>query len=198
MFANQASVVERNRDRLVAAAAEVFMEAGYRASLDKIIARAGVVRQTLYNHFSCKDELFVEAIRRLSAAIVITLEGDPGDVRETLVSFGTMIRAMALSPQGIAMYRILIAEAPRFAKLARSAYAEGSGKGHKQLTAFLRKAMNGGLLRRDDPKLAASMLLGMLVSADRDRCLFGVQDIAKCEAAEVNRAIDCFLRAYAP
>lgn len=52
------------RDRLIAAALELFAEKGFRSSTTKELAkRAGVTEKTLYAHFRSKDELFSEAIR---------------------------------------------------------------------------------------------------------------------------------------
>ncbi|MBN8764196.1 MAG: helix-turn-helix transcriptional regulator, partial [Thiobacillus sp.] len=50
------------RERLLAAACEAFCEEGYQVSIDHIAARAQVARQTLYNYFHSKDELFGEAV----------------------------------------------------------------------------------------------------------------------------------------
>jgi AcrR family transcriptional regulator len=47
----------RNRDRLLAAAAEVFAEEGADASLDAIARRAGVGSGTLYRHFPTREAL---------------------------------------------------------------------------------------------------------------------------------------------
>ncbi|WP_203993662.1 TetR/AcrR family transcriptional regulator [Virgisporangium aurantiacum] len=48
----------RNRDRLLAAATEVFAERGLDASLEEIARRAGVSIGTLYNHFPTRESLF--------------------------------------------------------------------------------------------------------------------------------------------
>lgn len=47
----------RNRDRLVAAAAELFTERGVDVPLDEIARRAGVSIGTLYNHFPNRGAL---------------------------------------------------------------------------------------------------------------------------------------------
>jgi transcriptional repressor AefR-like protein len=57
--------------------------------------------------------------------------------------------------------------------------------------------MDAGRLRRDDPELAAELLLGMLVGQDRIKRLFGVSCEEK-EAHRTTRMVDCFLRAYGP
>src|SRR5690348_17589396 len=48
----------RNRERVVAAAREVFAEYGYAVPLDRIAERAGVGPGTVYRHFASKQELF--------------------------------------------------------------------------------------------------------------------------------------------
>ncbi|MDY7106251.1 MAG: helix-turn-helix domain-containing protein [Actinomycetota bacterium] len=53
------SDARRNRERLVAAAAEVIAECGPDASLNEIAQRAGVGAGTLYRHFPTRDELLV-------------------------------------------------------------------------------------------------------------------------------------------
>ena len=48
----------RNRERVLAAAAELFAEAGQAVPLDDIAARAGVGPGTVYRHFPTKEALF--------------------------------------------------------------------------------------------------------------------------------------------
>lgn len=52
---------ERNRQRILAAAADVFTEQGLEVSLDEVARRAGVGVGTIYRRFADKDEL-VEAL----------------------------------------------------------------------------------------------------------------------------------------
>ena len=53
------------RDRLVAAAIELFYRHGFGAvGIDRVIAAAGVTKTTFYKHFESKDDLMVAAVRR--------------------------------------------------------------------------------------------------------------------------------------
>jgi AcrR family transcriptional regulator len=53
------------RERLVAAAIELFYRNGFGAvGIDQIIARAGVTKTTFYKHFEGKDDLMVAAVQR--------------------------------------------------------------------------------------------------------------------------------------
>jgi AcrR family transcriptional regulator len=53
------------RERLVAAAIELFYRNGFAAvGIDRVIASAGVTKTTFYKHFESKDELMVAAVKR--------------------------------------------------------------------------------------------------------------------------------------
>ncbi|MBV9351818.1 MAG: TetR/AcrR family transcriptional regulator [Mycobacterium sp.] len=53
------------RERIVAAAYELFTRRGIRAvGMDEVIERAGVARATVYRHFGSKDELVLAVLQR--------------------------------------------------------------------------------------------------------------------------------------
>ena len=53
------------RERLVAAAVELFYRQGFAAvGIDQVIAAAGVTKTTFYKHFEGKDDLMVAAVQR--------------------------------------------------------------------------------------------------------------------------------------
>jgi TetR/AcrR family transcriptional regulator, mexJK operon transcriptional repressor len=185
-----------NRERVLRAATSSFLSLGYRSSVDHIARRAGVAKQTVYHHFPSKDELFKEVARELAKRVLIELEAEPQDLRAGLLRFARAYRKRVLGAQGIATFRTVVPEVPRFPALARAMYAGSAGVLVERLAAYLSKAMTAGALRRDDPELAAELFLGMLVGQDRLKRLFGVA----CEENEARRAgriVDCFLRAYA-
>jgi len=184
------------RERLLAAACEAFCEEGYQVSIDHIAARAQVARQTLYNYFHSKDELFGEAVRHSIQSVLVTLDGD-GDVRATLLVFSDAYRARLLSPEGLAIFRTMVAEAPRFPELAKQFFRQGPHITRKRLARFLAHAMEAGQLRQADPDFAAEMLTAMLLDLDRLRGLINLQtDLLK--PSKTTQVVDCFLRAFAP
>jgi TetR/AcrR family transcriptional repressor of mexJK operon len=186
-----------NRERVLRAATSSFLAHGYRSSVDHIARRAGVAKQTVYHHFPSKDELFKEVARDLAKRVLVELESEPQDVRAGLLRFGRAYRERVLGPQGIATFRTVVPEVPRFPALARAMYAGSAGVLVSRIAAYLGKAMDSGRLRRDDPELAAELLLGMLVGQDRVKRLFGVSS-EENGARRAARIVDCFLRAYAP
>ncbi len=188
-----------SRQRLIQAAAEAFREEGYRASMDRIAERAGVARQTVYNHFPCKEDLFSEVARIAADTILVSLDGDEGGLRERLMRFAHAFRQRLLGDEGLAMFRTLSAEVPRFPALGQAFFDKGPKQTLDRLTAFLAAAMSDGHLRQDDPTFAAETLLGMLCGIEHTRRLFSIPARAlDADQAMVAKIIDCFLRAFAP
>jgi TetR/AcrR family transcriptional regulator, mexJK operon transcriptional repressor len=191
-------VPAENRERVLRAATSSFLAHGYGSSVDDIARRAGVAKQTIYAHFPSKDALFKEVAHDLTRRVLVELEGEPKDLRAGLVRFALAYRERVLSAEGIATFRAVMPEVPRFKALARSMYAASAGEMVRQLAAYLERAMQAGTLRRDEPLFAAELLLGMLVGHDRIKRLFGVERANGADAARSRQIVDCFLRAYQP
>ena len=95
---------QRNRERLVEAARQVFGEQGYDASLDEVAKRAGVGAGTLYRHFPSRDAL-MDAIMQSwvdrvndSTDKVLLHEGSPRDL--LLTWFETYVGLISLHKGG--------------------------------------------------------------------------------------------------
>jgi len=188
--------VPANRERVLRAATAAFTSDGYRASIDRIAHRAGVAKQTVYSYFPSKDELFKEVVREMASRVLVQLDADR-DVRAGLISFALAYRGRVLRAEGIAMFRTLAAEIPRFPSIARAIYAGGAGETARGLAQYLRRAMDAGELRRDDARFAAELFLGMLVGHDRIKRLFGGTQISgSAETRRATRIVDYFLRMY--
>jgi len=185
-----------NRERVLRAATSSFLARGYGSSVDDIARRAGVAKQTVYAHFPSKDALFKEVAHDLTRRVLVELESAPKDLRASLVRFAVAYRERALSAEGIATFRTVMPEVPRFRALAKSMYAASAGEMVRQLASYLERAMQAGKLRRDDPQFAAELLMGMLVGHDRIKRLFGVLSPSGSDAERSARIVDCFLRIY--
>src|SRR5215471_139830 len=122
-----------NRERVLRAATAAFLSDGYRSSVERIAQRAGVAKQTVYSHFLSKDHLFEEVAREMAKRVLVELEPQEGDAKEqtgdslraALLRFALAYREKVLGDEGIAMFRILVAEIPRFRTLARAIYQGG-------------------------------------------------------------------------
>lgn len=185
-----------SHQRLLEAATAAFAEEGYKVSIDRIASRAQVARQTLYNHFGSKDALFAEVVRQAIASILVALDGT-GPLRDRLLAFGTVYRKKLLSAEGLALFRTMTCEAPRFPELAAQFYREGPQTTRRRLAEILRQAMDAGELADGDALFAAEMLTAMLVYSDRLRGLLDTPPRIP-DVPRVTRVVDTFLRAFAP
>ncbi|MCE8017716.1 TetR/AcrR family transcriptional regulator [Halomonas sp. MCCC 1A17488] len=79
------------RDQLLATAERLFYEQGFHATgIDRIVAAAGVVRMTLYNHFSSKEALVAAVLKARHERFIASLDAataaaPPGQATRALV-----------------------------------------------------------------------------------------------------------------
>lgn len=112
---------ERNRQRILAAASEVFTERGLEATLDDVARHAGVGVATVYRRFPDKallaDALFEERINALAGLAVQAL--DAADPWEGLASFMTAAAEMLTSDRGLRQILMFAAHGHKRAGYAR-------------------------------------------------------------------------------
>lgn len=128
-FATAETEVNAKALTVLRAARNVFLTHGFSAATTDMIQReAGVSKSTVYAHYANKEALFVAVIEAECAAFTGTVRGiefRPGKLRETLTALARAYLEIVLSPVGLALYRVVIAEAPRFPNLARTLYLAG-------------------------------------------------------------------------
>jgi TetR/AcrR family transcriptional regulator, mexJK operon transcriptional repressor len=180
-----------HRERVLRAATNSFLARGYGSSVDDIARRAGVAKQTVYQHFANKDELFKAVAGDLAKRVLVKLEG--GDLRQSLIRFAVEYRKRALGAQGIATFRTLVPEVPRFRAVARDMYANTAGEMVRRLAEHLKQKLDA-----PDPAFSAEMLLSMLAGIDRMKRLFAVPPGPESETARATRIVDLFLKAHQP
>lgn len=194
---------EDRRDAILDVAHECFVAEGYGStSMSTIAARVGGSKGTLYNYFKSKEELFDAFLRRSCSRLQGHLEAAPqgGDPRERLVWIAREFLDHLLSPDAIAIYRVVVGEGERFPELARLFYEAGPRTGIAKTAALLKGLMDEGALRDGDPVLAAHQFKDLALSGVFNLRLWGViEDPTPTERAKrAETAVDTFLRAYAP
>ncbi|KIF74910.1 TetR family transcriptional regulator [Streptomyces sp. 150FB] len=94
----------RNRERIVAAAREIFVEYGPEAPLDEIARRAGIGNATLYRHFADRTSLIHDVVLSVMARTAdlaesgAAEEGDPFTALRHFVHAAADERIGALCP----------------------------------------------------------------------------------------------------
>lgn len=190
-------------DAITRAAAEIFLAEGFeRASLDQIAHRAGVSKQTIYNHFADKAALFKAICTALTETLTKPLrqQAPAADLRAALIRLGEDTLALMLRPHALDLHRLVINAAPRFPELGRIAYEAGAERMLDAITALLieRSQAGNGIARplgRSEAECLAEQFVGMLRGLHQLRGLLGVKPIAAARRkAYVAACVDTLIK----
>lgn len=188
------------RRAILDAAANAFLRDGFGlAGIDRIVEESGVSKRTLYAHFPSKEALFGAIIREHCEVILTPLrEVDIGDrsPRETLIALGRMFWEVLLSPEGLGLYRVVIAEAGRFPELGRVFYESGHAPAARLLAAYIRDRVDDGVFRDVDSRTAAEGFFGLVRGYVHERALLDIETRIDRDALDASLAFaaDVFLR----
>ena len=136
---------------MLAAAERAFLAAGFGAvTMDAIAREAGVSKATVYAHYMSKEALFGAVVARLSERRFhgFSVEAlDPVDIEASLTAIAIRFLDLVLSPEAIALNRIIIAEVSRFPALGVVFWEAGPERTRAQIEGFLRRAAAAGVAR---------------------------------------------------
>ena len=195
---------DERRETILDVARDCFLVYGYAAtSMSAIAARLGGSKGTLYNYFKSKDELFGAMMQRQCGELQETLfdvSHVSGEPRARLTHFGRNFLEMLLSPDSLAIQRLVVAESERFPELGHAFYESGPRQVVVRMGDYLGELMDRGVLRRADTTTAATHFKDLALSGVYQRRLWGVIPDPTPEQMDVQIecAVDTFLRAYAP
>lgn len=189
--------------QLMDAAYQLFLSHPYDAvSTDAIAKAASVSKATLYVYFPSKEALFAalvsEKCERTEHLIWSSLPASQG-IDEVLLSIARQFIQIFASCDGLAFYRSLIAQIPRFPELGEIFYESGPRIVHEKIEALLRAADARGQLAVPDPALAARQFL-QLVSADIQlNGLLGLPPLTEQRISDtIESGVALFVRGYRP
>lgn len=152
-------IAEEKRAAIVRAATDLFLDLGYdRTSLAKIADASGVSKATLFKQFPTKAALF-EAIVRGSWTPGVG-EDVPGDA--SMIEVGNRYVDLLVRPEMVSLFRIVIAEVPRFPELGRTQFDLGKMPYFDSVRHWLEAQHELGVLKIEDAELAATQFLGMI------------------------------------
>jgi TetR/AcrR family transcriptional repressor of mexJK operon len=190
------------RTQILVGAAAVFAADGYEgASMARIALVAGVSKGTLYNHFDSKAALFTayvgEKCEQYLAHVFDSADHD-GDPADVLRGIGKRMLQMMLSDVGLAIYRVVIAEAAKFPALARGFFEAGPARAIGFMADWLAEETRRGRLSVPDPAFAAEQFFNLCQTRlVLRRKLEMLPDPPERDIEEVvEAAITMFLRTY--
>jgi AcrR family transcriptional regulator len=191
------------RQAILRHARRAFVSEGYAATKVEPIAReAGVSTATLYALFDGKAQLFAAVIDDAAEDFVRQMawvRTVDGDARQQLIQFAHAYADFMAEPFVRAVFRLVMAERPRFQAVALGFFEKGRAAFGATLIDILVAQSRAGALRPiDHPSWAAGHLMGMvehpvffvpLVTGDEIK-------VRRSNAEIVEDAVDTFLARY--
>jgi TetR/AcrR family transcriptional repressor of mexJK operon len=195
----QGTLDPRKRAAILEAARQVFLTDGTAASIDRVATAANVSKQTVYSHFGSKEELLRAIVAERAAAITEPLVDlvDVSAMPETLRAFGIRFLTVLIAPEVVGLYRLVQSRAADSPDLARIYYEAGPQVSTQKLADYLKRAMTMGAISADNPRTAAEMFIGLLLSQIHLKATLGLA-VASAEEIEsrVRHAVTIFMKAY--
>lgn len=149
---------QRTRQAILDAALDLFAQKGYfGTSLRDVASAVGVRESALYNYFKSKDALFDALIaadqhtklERLSPIA----DGPITDARALFEQLAIASLESFAAPRDQQLFRILMSDGIRLAKVGRINLYERMGHGRERLLDIMRRLIREGWLRAADPQI---------------------------------------------
>lgn len=193
---------EKKRCSIVDTAIKLFIEQGFEGTkMDDIAEQADVSKQTIYSHFGSKENLFNGIMDNLCGGYQSLFEQNisqyADNPKEALRLTMRHIIPEILSPQKVALNRLIYAEAIRHPELGQN-HLKIMQEYLSDLSEFMQHLAQKGFIKTDNPKTAArdfvslmkgQMFIESLCSSER---LYSEEEVR----AHVDHAVDIFFKAY--
>jgi TetR/AcrR family transcriptional repressor of mexJK operon len=188
-------------EAILEATAIAIHERGLSVSVDEIARRAGVSKQTIYNHYGSKADLVRALIERRVELITAALEveGALEFPQEALAAYARELLETISMPRGITLFRLIIASVGAEPDMAQAVFRAGARATRIKLAAYLARESAAGRLAIDDPDEAADFFAGMVISHRQVAGLLGLEsDLTPARIDRIaTEAARRFMRAYA-
>lgn len=167
------------RESLLEAAKSVLTEHGWDGTtMDRVAAKAGVAKGTIYNYFKDKTDLMVSLREKLSQPYIEALQ-------QTATGGGTAVARLerfvvtALDDlyRNVKIIRAIIAGHMMDRSITMDKLTDPSivpRRMHSILTDLIEEGVKSGEMKQIDPEAAATMIQGGIIEAMRQVTLFDV------------------------
>jgi TetR/AcrR family transcriptional regulator, mexJK operon transcriptional repressor len=170
------AAAEQLGETILEAASVLFLSEGYGlTSIEAVARRARISKRTFYSRFRDKAELFGAVVHRVVERLRPAEDAglfEGGTLEEILTRLARIILRAALSPQALALHRVIQAEATRFPELTAAVTERGgSGEAVARIAALLEREARAGHLALENAPFAAAQFLQMVVALPQRRAL---------------------------
>ena len=167
-----AQVKERDKSKkravIIKGAEDIFLSMGYElASMDKIAAKAGVSKRTVYNHFTSKENLFEVIVDTLLAQRqnLETIKYDRDKtLEEQLLAFAESEIFLIDSPRRLELSRFLTITFLKDRDCQRKTVAKYPSM-YDMLLEWLKEAESDGKIKTDHLFMSARIFYALVIGA---------------------------------
>ena len=198
--------IRRSREKILAAAEDVFLRHGFLgANMDAVAEQADVSKQTVYAHFRSKEALFIQVVEQMTGGAAQDIGEDVEDdfdgktVEEFLLKVATAQLSIVMTPRLMRLRRMVIGEVERFPELGRSLYENGPKRSILRIARAVEHFANTGELQRTDSLTAATHFNWLVMGAPTNAAmLLGDAGIPKTQELNTHarECVRIFLSAY--
>jgi TetR/AcrR family transcriptional repressor of mexJK operon len=162
-------------DKILDVATALFLSRGFAAtSVEAVASRARISKRTFYHRFRDKAELYRAVVRRLLEHWLPEFEAvfdAPAPLDVLLGRSARRMLAVALTPEALALRRLLLSEAERFPELVHIAIEQGATRGIERIAALLEDERRSGRIELADCRFAAMQFQEMVLSIPLRRAM---------------------------
>ena len=186
---NRELIAAATRKRAFECACALLREEGWRAfTMEKLAARMGVAKGTLYNYFRDKEDVILFIRDRVSAHAAAALEAEMARTADTLALLKKCIIGML---RGMKEYHFLHAPLGeivlrRLGTDALPGMSDDGGAPRRALTKLIERGMREGVFRPGDASLTAALVQSAVAGVDMGCCFDGLLDT---ESEKVQEAL---------
>lgn len=182
--------------QLIEAAEDMFLAKGYHAATMSDVAKAaGMSKKTVYTLIESKAELFAALLAHHQSLLNFPEPAPGWTVRDILIANLVCLARFLLSPQQIAIIRLIMAEYTHSPDMGRVFHRNRVTKAKSKLETCLAEIVRSHACADADPKEMAAMLFGMAIGEMHLGVLIGFRSMPTKQMVEkrVRHAVDIFL-----
>jgi TetR/AcrR family transcriptional repressor of mexJK operon len=178
------------RAAILRAARPIMLRGGLGGTtLDRVAAEGGVAKMTLYRHFPSKEALFEALVTATSESLREGLENAPTadtdkPIAMRLADELSAFTSALIKPDGLALYRLIVADGWRFPELARVFEQSGMRVIRRRIAELLEPGGAPG----EQARRVAGEIVALALGDAYQRALLGIAEEGDGEA--FSRQID--------
>ena len=189
---------EGRRNQIVAIAAELFSQKGFRGTTTKEIAdHAGVSEAIIFRHFATKDDLYRAILDNKVAQTTERMKQNLNEAasrKDDNAYFGSLAYEMLeFHGKDQTFMRLLLFSALEGHDLSEIFFHSTAREMKNHIRRYIKQRIADGAFRSIDPALAARAFVGMVLNQAQVRNIFTDDDLRFSNRQMADRFVDIFL-----